>query len=356
MKSRLKKAIAIISFIAAWDVSAKTRDLSPDQQLAKAFALPLKAPEPETNKYSKTKVDLGAKLFFDPRLSLDGTVSCNSCHNVMASGSDNRPVSVGIKGQLGGRSAPTVFNAAFLSVQFWDGRASSLEEQAKGPLTNPVEMGMPDHGAVVSRVDSIDEYKALFAKAFPGPNSVSIDNIAKAIASYERTLITPNSPFDRWARGDAKAMSESAKRGFKKMNEVGCTSCHSGVAFAGPSLPEGTGFFQKFPTFENNLYVSKYDLKSDLGRAKVTGNASDEHMFRVPTLRNVATTAPYFHNGKVPTLSDAIRVMAKTQLNRDLTDPEVKDIFSFLESLTGSVPTQQLPKLSVTSGTTVTPN
>ncbi len=356
MRSIFKKTLMVISFLAAWGAGATARDLSPEQQLAKIFALPLKAPEPQNNKYSKVKVELGTKLFFDPRLSVDGTVSCNSCHNVMASGSDNRPVSVGIKGQLGGRSAPTVFNAAFLSVQFWDGRASSLEEQAKGPLTNPIEMGMPDHDAVVSRVNSIEEYKILFSRAFPGPNPVSIDNLAKAIASYERTLITPNSAFDRWARGDSKAMPEAAKRGFKKMNEVGCTSCHSGIAFAGPKLPEGQGFFQRFPTFENNLYVSKYDLKSDIGRAKVTNKPADEHMFRVPTLRNVATTAPYFHNGKVPNLSEAIRVMAKTQLNRDLTDADVKDIFSFLVALTGSVPTQEMPKLSGISGATLTPN
>jgi cytochrome c peroxidase len=151
-------------------------------------------------------------------------------------------------------------------------------------------------------------------------------------------------------------MSEAAKRGFKKANEVGCTSCHSGVAFAGPKLPNGEGFFQRFPIFGDNLYVTKYDLKADVGRAKVTGKASDEHMFRVPTWRNVATTAPYFHNGKVPTLSEAIRVMAKTQLNRDLTEADVQDIFSFLVALTGSVPAQELPKLSITSGTTVTPN
>lgn len=339
--------------LIALDAFARIPD--PEQQAAKAFSLPLTAPEPADNPTTREKVELGKRLFFDPRLSSDGTVSCNSCHNVMAFGTDNRPVSVGINGQRGSRSAPSVYNAAFLSVQFWDGRAASLEEQAKGPLTNPKEMGMRDHDAVVQRVKQTPGYKESFAQVFKGRNPVTIDNLAKAIAAYERTLITPNSAFDRWARGDSQAISKAAQRGFRKVNEIGCTSCHSGPAFAGPNLPIGTGFFQKFPTHRNNLYVKKYDLEQDSGRQQVTGDERDAHFYRVPSLRNVAMTAPYFHNGKVRGLRDAIRVMAATQLNRELSDSDVSDIYSFLLTLTGEIPEQALPKLSMTPGTTLTP-
>jgi cytochrome c peroxidase len=323
------------------------------QRLAQPHILPAKAPEPDNNRTTSAKVELGRQLFFDPRLSKDGTVSCNSCHNVMTSGSDNRPVSVGIDGQKGGRSAPTVFNAAFLSVQFWDGRAATLEDQAKGPLTNPIEMGMESHDAVVTRINQIPGYESLFKKAFTESNPITIDNVAKAIAAFERTLITPNSPFDRWAKGETSAINLSAQRGFSKMNELGCTSCHAGPAFAGPKLPIGTGFYQKFPTYTASNYVTKYELLADQGLKNVSKKDTDAHMYRVPTLRNVALTAPYFHNGKVTDLKEAIRVMGKTQLDKDLKQDEVNDIYNFLLTLNGSVPEQKLPRLSQTPGTTL---
>ncbi len=335
--------------------SALSRPLTAEQKLAQSFVLPLKAPQPKDNISNTHKIELGKQLFFDPRISKDGTVSCNSCHNVMSSGTDNRAVSAGVGGQLGGRSAPTVFNAAFLSALMWDGRKTTLEDQATGPLTNPVEMAMESNDAVVARLKQIDGYQELFTKAFGSKDALNIENVAKAIAAYERTLITPNSPFDRWAKGDDHAISASAKRGFTAMNELGCTSCHSGPAFSGPKLPVGTAFFQRFPTFTDNDYVKKYDLMSDEGRKTVTKDIADAHMFRVPTLRNVATTAPYFHNGKVLTLQEAIRVMAKTQLNKNLSANEVEDIYNFLVSLTGTVPEQTMPRLSKTMGTSVTP-
>lgn len=332
-----------------------SRALTAEQKLGQPFILPLKAPEPKDNVANAHKIELGKQLFFDPRISKDGTVSCNSCHNVMSSGTDNRAVSAGVGGQLGGRSAPTVFNAAFSSAQMWDGRKTTLEDQATGPITNPIEMAMPSNDAVVERLKQIDGYPELFAKAFGKKDALNIENFAKAIAAYERTLITPNSPFDRWAKGDDAAISASAKRGFMTMNEVGCTSCHSGPAFNGPKLPVGTAFFQRFPTFADNEYVKKYDLMADEGRKSVTKQEEDAHMFRVPTLRNVATTAPYFHNGKVLTLQEAIRVMAKTQLSKNLSAGEVEDIYNFLVTLTGSIPEQTMPRLTKTIGTTVTP-
>lgn len=306
--------------------------------------LPSKAPAPEDNPTTKDKVELGKQLYFDPRLSLDGTVSCNSCHNVMSNGTDNRAFSAGIKGQLGGRSAPTVWNSGFHSVQFWDGRAPSLEAQAKGPLTNSIEMGMPSHQAVIDRIQKIPGYVIQFEKVF-GKAGMNIDNLAKAIAAYERTLLTPDSPMDRYLRGNENALSAQAKRGLKTVMEVGCVACHTGVNYNGANLEPGEGSYQKFPTFMDNDYVKKYDFMKDKGRAEVTKDDADAHFWRVPTWRNVALTAPYFHNGAVKTLPEAVRVMAKTQLNKDLTDAQVADIVEFLKSLTGKFPPQALPRL-----------
>lgn len=317
-------------------------------------ALPDKPAVPADNPISATKIELGKQLFFDPRLSVDGTISCNSCHSVMASGTDNRAVSVGVAGQKGGRSAPTVWNSAFLSVQFWDGRAASLEDQAKGPILNPVEMGIPSQEEAVRRINSIPGYVSQFSAVFGGKDPVTYDNIAKAIATYERTLLTPNSPFDRYMKGDKKALSAQAQRGMKLVEEVGCTACHMGPNFAGPAMPTGKGFYQKFPTFENNEYVKKYKLKDDNGRYSATKNEADKNMWRVPTWRNIALTAPYFHNGAVETMDEAVRVMAKTQLDKTLSDGQVEDIVAFLNSLTGKFPKQTLPQLPPTPNRSLT--
>ena len=313
---------------------------------AQAFEpLPATPPVPADNPMTAGKIELGKQLFFDPRLSLDGTVSCNSCHNVMSSGTDNRSVSVGVGGLKGGRSAPTVWNAAFLSTQFWDGRAASLEDQAKGPILAHVEMAMPSADEAVKRIKSIPGYVQSFKAVFGENNSVTYDNIAKAIATYERTLITPNSAFDQYMRGDKAAMSNAAIRGMKSVEKLGCTACHSGANFAGPKLAMGQGFFQKFPTFPGSKYDKQYDLTSDLGRYNVTKDAADKNMWRVPTWRNVAVTAPYFHNGSVKTLDEAIRVMARTQLDKKLSNQQVADIKAFLNSLTGEFPVQTMPRL-----------
>jgi len=316
--------------------------------------LPAEAPVPADNPMTPAKIELGKKLFFDPRVSADGTVSCNSCHNVMEAGDDDRATSGGIHGQRGGRSSPTVFNAAFLTVQFWDGRAPTLEEQAKGPVQNPVEMGMKDHGAVMARLALIPAYVTEFEAVF-GKGGLTIDNFAKAVAAYERTLLTPDSPYDRYARGDESALTEQQKRGLATVLETGCTACHSGVAFAGPPLPIGTGFYQKVPLIPGSEYEKKYDLTSDTGREVATKNAADRNMWRVPTWRNITLTAPYFHNGSVETLDEAVRVMAKVQLGKDLTDAQVADIVAFLGSLTGKFPAQTMPRLPGLDGKTVVP-
>lgn len=316
-------------------------------------ALPNEVPAPANNPTTVEKVELGKQLFFDPRLSIDGTVSCNSCHNVMSSGTDSRATSVGVDGQRGGRSAPTVWNAAFLTAQFWDGRAASLEDQSKGPPLNPIEMGMPSAEAVVERLNAIPGYVTQFNTAFGGENAVSYDNMAKAIAAFERTLITRNSPFDRYLAGDEKALSEQAQRGMNRFEQAGCKGCHSGANFAGSmSLPMGEGFYQKFPMIASK-YDAQYKLSEDKGRFEVTNDKADMNVWRVSSLRNIALTAPYFHNGSVTTLNEAVRVMAKTQLAIDMSDKDVADIVAFLESLNGEFPEISMPRLPETVGSSL---
>jgi cytochrome c peroxidase len=310
-----------------------------------AEALPTTAPAPADNPTTPAKVELGKMLYHDPRLSSTGTVSCASCHNTMLGGEDNRPVAMGVNGQTGGRSAPTVWNAAFNKVQFWDGRAESLEAQAAGPVTNPIEMGMKSWDEVVARLETIEGYKKAFADAFGG-NAISKDTATKAIAAYERTLITPNSPYDKYVNGDKTAMTAQQVRGMNKAVELGCTSCHSGPAF------NGAGMFQKFPMHSNGMYLAKYHFNKDMGVATVTNKQEDEHLFKVPTLRNIALTAPYFHNGAVKSLDDAVRIMAKLQLDKELADDEITDIVAFLNALTGEFPEQKMPVLPATTGAT----
>ncbi|MGE0762997.1 MAG: cytochrome-c peroxidase [Bdellovibrionales bacterium] len=299
------------------------------------------------------KIELGKQLYFDPRLSKSGAISCNSCHNVMAGGDDNRSLSVGIKGQLGGRNSPTVWNAAFKSVQFWDGRAATLEEQAKGPIVNPVEMGMDNHAVAIERIRNIPGYIAAFKKVFGGNDAIHIDNAVKAIAAYERTLITPNSRFDQYLKGKKTAITAQELAGFETFKTTGCVACHNGINFAGPALPVGTGFYQKFPVTPDTDIEKKYGFQKDLGRADVTKNAADRNMYAVPTLRNIALTAPYFHNGKVSDLSEAVRIMAKLQLAKDLSQPDIDKVVAFLKTLNGEFPKQTMPRLPETAGTTL---
>jgi len=315
-------------------------------------ALPDTAPAPANNPTTEAKVELGKMLYMDPRFSSTGTVSCNSCHNIMEGGEDSRSVSMGVHGKTGGRNAPTVWNSAFHSVQFWDGRAALLEDQAKGPVANPVEMGMSDVESAMERVRAIPGYRTYFERAF-GDDSMTVENAAKAVAAFERTLITPDSPYDRYVKGDKKVLTEQQIRGMNTFASAGCVACHSGAAFNGPDMELGKGFYAKFPTFTENAYVSKYQLDQDKGRADVTGSEADANMFRVPTLRNITDTAPYFHNGSVNDLHDAVRIMAKAQLNRDLADTDVEDIVAFLVALTGEYPVITMPRLPATTGTSL---
>lgn len=300
---------------------------------------------PPDNPITPEKVALGRQLYFDARLSQDGSVSCNSCHFAAAGGADGRPVSIGVGGAQGTRNAPTVWNAAFHQAQFWDGRAPSLEEQAKGPLINPVEMANPDFQAVVAKINAIPGYVTQFKKVF-GPEGVSIDTIAKAIATYERTLVTTASSFDSVRFDDKGALSSTELNGFAAFRQSACMTCHMGPDFNGPPpLARGGGFYQVFPKFPDNALVAKYRLTDDPGRYAATKNEADRHVWRVPTLRNVAQTAPYFHNGQVPTLEEAVRLCAKGGSNLDVSDRDVASIAAFLRTLNGQAPDQTPPKL-----------
>ena len=313
-------------------------------------ALPTVAPAPAGNPTSDARVELGRMLYHDPRFSETGTIACASCHNLMEGGDDHRPTSIGVHGAMGGRNAPTVFNAAFLTSQFWDGRAPTLEAQAKGPIVNPVEMGMKSLGSAVDRIRAIPGYGPHFAAAFGPGDVITIDNAADAIAAYERTQITPGSPYDRYVQGDKSALTAQQQRGMQTFVDIGCQGCHSGVVFAGPPLPMGTPFLQKFPIRADSPYVAKYNLMADKGRYESTKDPADEHMWRVPQLRNLTYTAPYLHNGSVKSLPEMVRLMGAVQLGIQVSDEQVADVVVFLESLTGEFPREVMPRLPPTPG------
>jgi cytochrome c peroxidase len=231
-------------------------------------------------------------------------------------------------------------------MQFWDGRAPALEDQAAGPVTNPIEMGMKSWDDVVARLKTIEGYQAAFENAF-GKDSISKENATKAIAAYERTLITPNSAFDQYHKGDKSALTLQQIRGMEKFETLGCSGCHNGAAFGG-------GMFQKFPIISNSYFEAQYHFKKDKGLAEVSKNPADEGLWKVPTLRNVALTAPYFHNGSVSNLEQAVNVMAQVQLGKELSKEEVADLVAFLNSLTGEFPKQTMPRLPATPGSTFT--
>ncbi|MGE0710877.1 MAG: cytochrome c peroxidase [Planctomycetota bacterium] len=283
--------------------------------------LPQEAAAPPDNPTTAAKVALGKQLYFDGRLSVNDKISCNSCHDLATYGVDNKPTSLGHDGKNGARNSPTVYNAALNATQFWDGRAASLEEQAKGPVLNPVEMGMPSAEGVVQKLKAIKGYQQPFQEAFPGqPDPITYDNVARAIAAFERTLLTPG-PLDKFMGGDHAALSKEAQEGLLAFQAVGCTQCHTG-----PNL--GGTVFKKLG--EAVPYPTK-----DLGRFEVTKAEGDKFFFKVPGLRNVEKTGPYFHDGSIATLDEAVRLMAKHQLNKELTPEQVKQISAFLNALTG---------------------
>lgn len=279
---------------------------------------------------TEAQVTLGRILYYEPRLSKNQDISCNSCHDLANYGVDGQPTSSGDKGQLGGRNSPTTYNAALHIAQFWDGRAADVEAQAKGPILNPVEMAMPDADAVIKTLKAIPGYAELFQAAFPDDRDpVNYDNVGTAIGAFERKLVTP-APFDRFIAGDLTALNDAQLTGFNTFVSSGCATCHNGVG-AGGGMYQKLGLVKAFET-------------ADTGRADVTKNEADKFIFKVPSLRNIEKTGPYFHDGKVVTLDSAIRLMAEYQVGKTLTDQEVGEIRAFLGSLTGTIPADYIAK------------
>lgn len=299
----------------------------------------------KSNPMTPEKVELGRMLYYDERLSKNHDVSCNTCHLLDRYGVDGLETSDGHRDQVGGRNAPTVYNAAGHIAQFWDGRSPDIEDQAKGPPLNPIEMAMVDEAAVVAVLESIPGYVSAFSAAFPDdPDPVSFDNMARAIGAFERGLVTP-SRFDDFLAGDAEALSETEKAGLQAFLDIGCSNCH-----LGPYL--GGGMYQKLGL------VKPWNQDADQGRFDVTGNESDRQLFKVPSLRNIAETGPYFHNGRIETLEEAVKNMAEHQLGVILDDQQVLSIVSFLGALTGTIDADYIarPDLPESSETTPAPD
>lgn len=282
--------------------------------------LPLNRPLP----VNPEKALLGERLFFDKRLSRDNSVACVDCHDLNRGGTDRQAVSRGVDGQRGTINAPTVFNAALSFAQFWDGRASSLEEQAAGPIHNPLEMAS-NWQQVTEKLQTDAHYSEAFTRLYPG--GLSALSIVDAIASFERTLLTPNSRLDQFLEGNEKALSQIERNGYRKFLDYGCASCHQGVALGG-------NMYQRFGVMRD-YFKDRVDSPADLGRFRVTGREEDRHVFKVPSLRNIALTAPYFHDASATTLEEAVAIMGRYQLGRELTSEDVKCLSAFLRSLTG---------------------
>lgn len=287
-------------------------------------------------------VELGKQLYFDPRLSKSGFISCNSCHNLSMGGTDNLKTSIGHNWHQGPINAPTVLNSSMNLAQFWDGRAADLKAQAGGPIANPGEMAFT-HKLAVSVLQSIPAYVAEFKANF-GSDKVTIDEVTRAIAAFEETLVTPNSRFDKWLKGDKNALSADELAGYKLFKDSGCVACHNGPAVGGNS-------FQKMGVVEPYKTANPAE-----GHSAVTGKDADRFNFKVPTLRNVELTYPYFHDGEAATLKDAVNTMARIQLGKKFTDKENAEVVAFLKTLTGDQPSFMLPMLPPSTDNTPRPH
>lgn len=326
---KLKTYLAIIASSGIVTISSITYAKEPIEPIA-----PIK-------NINQNQAELGKKLFFDPRLSKSGFISCNSCHNLGMGGTDNLKTSIGHNWQQGPINSPTVLNAVFNIAQFWDGRAKDLKEQAVGPIANPKEMAS-SHKLAVSIVTSIPAYKKEFNLAF-GSEKVNIDRVAIAIAEFERTLTTPNSRFDQWLSGKQDAITRKEKEGYTLFKESGCVACHNGVAVGGNSYQK-MGVIKPFKT----------QNKAE-GRVAVTGKKSDKFVFKVPTLRNIELTYPYFHDGSTSSLTDAVNIMGEIQLGKKFSDDETSKIVAFLKTLTGDQPNFKMPILPPSNDSTPKP-
>jgi cytochrome c peroxidase len=355
----MRKLTWMISLVTAASVcsvallAATAAGAASDDQALLDKAKALFKPLPDSTALENTaltpeRVALGKALFYETRVSSDGRQGCVSCHNPAYHGGDSLPLSMGINGKVLPRNAPTVFNTSLLVAQHYGGNRASVEEQALKALTSPVAYGNATYEQAENKL-AVLGYKPWFEKAYPGQTkSLSAENWGNAIGAFERTLLTP-APFDRYLKGDTQALSAQAKQGLKTFMDTGCAGCHNGVTVGGQS-------FQKFGITQDYWLVTGSTEKEafkgyDKGRYQDTKNEADAFMFKVPQLRNVAMTPPYFHDGSAATLPQAVRIMAQLQLGKQLSDAQVSDIVSFLESLTGQVPADfaKAPALPVAS-------
>ncbi|MDZ7852747.1 MAG: cytochrome c peroxidase [Halomonas sp.] len=290
--------------------------------------LPHLPPIPADNSLTPAKVELGNMMFFEPRISSSGVISCATCHNPALGWSDRIPRATGHDGQIGERNTPTVLNSGFLGSQFWDGREPDLEGQALGPIEADVEMAM-DLEQALERLEGFEVYQNKFAEAYPDEeNPINANNLAMAIASFERTLNTPNSPFDRYLRGDMNALDQQEKDGMVAFVDNGCIACHRGPALT-----------------DSQFHRIQVPGSTDVGRFEVTGEESDRHKFRTPTLRNVAVTYPYMNNGATETLEESVAIMGQEMLGQEFEEQEIANITAFLHTLTGEMPEFEVPAL-----------
>lgn len=330
LRKSILSAVAVLTVVGC----ASAQGVNDKELLAAAQGvfkpLPTFEEMQKVRKVTPEQITLGQALFFDPRLSADQQQTCNTCHNLATYGVDNQSFSKGVAGGFGGRNAPGILNSSLFIAQFWDGRAKDVEEQAGGPMLNPAEMAMPNEAAVETVLRSIPGYKAMFDAAFPGKNNVTFKNATAAIGAFERTLLTPTR-FDSYLRGDASALTAAEKAGLKKFMDVGCTACHAGVGLGGDQ-------FWKFGLADGPYWKFTGSKKPDDGRFEVTKSEDDKNVFRSPGLRNVARTYPYFHDGSVWSLEQAVDIMGQAQLGQKMPAEDVKSIVTFLNALTGEVP------------------
>jgi cytochrome c peroxidase len=334
----MKKAVTVVTasiFFGLFASFAAAADPVMQQAQALFKPIPKTPPAIDHNPVTPEKIALGAMLYFDPRLSRSGLISCNTCHNLGLGGADFQETSIGHKWQKGGRNSPTVLNSVFNMAQFWDGRATDLMQQAKGPVQASVEMSnTPEQ--VVKTLESMPGYVSAFKKAFSAEKTpLTFDTMAKAIEAFEATLLTPDSRFDKFLKGDEKALTAREKDGLQLFMNKGCASCHGGINMG------GTGYFP-FGVVEK----PKADITAgDTGRFKLTGSESDQYVFKSPSLRNIELTTPYFHSGKVWCLKEAVGIMSAAQLGIKLSQEEIEKIADFLKTTTGVQPKVEYPIL-----------
>lgn len=349
-------ALTALSAAAAQEASQEAEQL---HRTATALFAPIpEVAENPDNPVTEEKVELGKMLYYDPRLSLSGVFSCNSCHNLATYGVDNLETSTGHGWAQGPRNSPTVLNAALHSSQFWDGRAKDVEEQAQGPVLNPIEMGIPSGEFAVERIASMPTYGELFELAFPEENEpLHYENIANAIGAFERTLLTP-SRFDQYLEGDLNALSDHEQEGLKVFIQQGCAGCHSGVALGGNSLQRFGVTEAYWEATRDFVTIDSPTMGMDVGKFAVTHDEADLYVFKVPSLRNITRTYPYFHDGSVWDLRDATQVMSRVQLGRELSEGDLDAIMAFYDSLEGTIPEHalQLPVLPASTGNTPRPD